>query len=780
MELLFENWKIKVQKDPSPQQYDNGVWKLSLRGGLPEDWSWQALLAQGDKLDIIDLSLGENGAEAMLTAKHLSLFGPYTVQIRGSQGDKVRHTDRVRIYVPRSLSGDANWPEIPTEFSQLEARVAAAAAHPPIPGEGNCWQLWNPEQMAYVQSEIPVPAARDGAAGAKGDTGPQGETGAAGTDGKSAYQLYVDGGGTLTQAQWLASLAATPPKYAATEADMTDTSQCYIGANGHLWAYIKATVEQEVTETISPTTDNPYYDGYRFGSSIASDSMEHDAAGYHLTPIIDLTKAAYQGKTIQIKLSGAQYASTGAYAVWIQSRTYGMDKTPLENRPYTCDTNLSGAGLADTKNGTISVTYESATSAIITVTVPPTLGAAKTKIGYLRFCGKGAVADSQITVTYTTPVTGYQWADTGISYGGGGEAQVSAKAAALNNEGADPAVYNLLPPAVLTYYNSAAYSDSDYSGTNIVRATLPYRGDQPRPVTLKWQHNEDAMGTTVSLNTSPTVLSTGVRQYDATGLDRLGIYNLLPGTKYYYAVIHVLPDGSVVTAKTGSFTTGAQPWRLLRVEGIQNVRDLGGWTGLDGKKVKYGMLFRGSAMDDGTFRDLLLTGSGRNEMASNLGIRAELDLRWNYTESSISPDTDYLCISVSQYAEAITDAERRAQFKTCFEWIMGRLTESPAKPVYFHCQGGCDRTGAMAFLLLGLLGVSESDLARDYELSSFSPIGMYDRTRNSTVYGYKAMVEALKAYSGDTITEKFVDFAVTGCGIGAETINSFRTLMLEG
>ena len=251
------------------------------------------------------------------------------------------------------------------------------------------------------------------------------------------------------------------------------------------------------------------------------------------------------------------------------------------------------------------------------------------------------------------------------------------------------------------------------------------------------------MGTTVSLNTSPTALSTGVQQYDATGLDRLGIYNLLPGTKYYYAVTHVLSDGSVVTAKTGSFTTGAQPWRLLRVEGIQNVRDLGGWTGLDGKKIKYGMLFRGSAMDDGTFRDLLLTGSGRNEMVSNLGIRAELDLRWNYTESSISPDTDYLCISVSQYAMAITDAERRAQFKTCFEWIMARLSESPAKPVYFHCQGGCDRTGTTAFLLLGLLGVSESDLARDYELSSFSPIGMYDRVRNSTVYGYKAMAGQL-------------------------------------
>ena len=97
--------------------------------------------------------------------------------------------------------------------------------------------------------------------------------------------------------------------------------------------------------------------------------------------------------------------------------------------------------------------------------------------------------------------------------------------------------------------------------------------------------------------------------------------------------------------------------------------------------------------------------------------------------------------------------------------------------MYFHCQGGCDRTGTLSFLLLGLLGVSESDLAREYELSSFSAIGA-GRVRNSTVYGYSAKVTALKAYAGSTLTEKFVDFAETGCGVSAETISSFRGLML--
>ena len=40
------------------------------------------------------------------------------------------------------------------------------------------------------------------------------------------------------------------------------------------------------------------------------------------------------------------------------------------------------------------------------------------------------------------------------------------------------------------------------------------------------------------------------------------------------------------------------------------------------------------------------------------------------------------------------------------------------------------------------------------------------------------MVDAIKAYSGTTITERFVAFA-TDCGVTSSTITSFRNLMLE-
>ena len=499
--------------------------------------------------------------------------------------------------------------------------------------------------------------------------------------------------------------------------------------------------------------------------------MTSGANGYFLTPLIDLTKAPYQGKTIQLHLEGAHFASTGAYETWIQCRLYGLDKTVLALRPFVFDDATNPNNVVYVTNGTISVEYHNETSATITITVPPTFGKAATPIGYIRFCAKGSVANSNITITYTDISTGVQWYDTGIPYDGSPDAQLAAKVAALNNEGNSPSTIKLLPKPVLDFYNSAAYPDNDYTVTHLPKITYPYRADIPVPFMIKWNHNEDAMRTTVAVDK--------VNEYDATGVDNYPIYNLLPNKTYYYKVTHVMADGSLVEAKRGSFTTSSEAWRLLYIDGTQNVRDLGGWTGLNGKKVKYGKIIRGAALNDSSFPELLLTGKGRRSLGE-LAIQAELNLGAIDTETSIASNCVYKKIGYTNYAVAFTGETYRAQFKEVLEWIVEQLTAS--KPIYMHCQGGCDRTGTLAFQLLGLLGVSESDLAKEYELSSFSNIG-FGRLRTTTkavdTYDYVGMVEALKAYSGDTITDKFYNFATTGCGISADTITNFRNLMLE-
>ena len=582
------------------------------------------------------------------------------------------------------------------------------------------------------------------------------------------------------------------PKYVNSVTEMTDINRPYVLiSTGHIWANANVEIETTLTDTITATDDNPYYEGYRLGSAMTSDSMTHDATGYFLTPLIDLTKAAYQGKTIQLHLEGAHFASDTAFETWIQARVYGVDKSVLVNRYYVFTDMSNNNNIAHACNGTMSIAYNSETSATVTLNVPPTYGPSATQIGYIRFCAKGSVANSNITITYIGTSTGVQWYDTGTTYGGGQDAQLAEKVAALNNEGTDPTNIKLLAKPVLDFYNASAYSDNDYTYSHLSKITYPCRADIPIPFTVKWNHNEDAMRTTVAVDTKAigTLNAYAMITYDATGLDNFPIYNLLPNKTYYYKVTHVLADGSLVEAKSGNFTTSNETVRMLYIDGTQNVRDLGGWTGLNGKKVKYGKIIRGASLSDSSFNGLIVTGNGRLALGE-LKIQAELNLGAIDNATSIAANCAYKKIGYTNYATAITGETYRAQFKEALEWIVscldGTLNVSGLyqvqRNIYMHCQGGCDRTGTLSFQLLGLLGVSESDLAKEYELSSFSDVG-FGRLRTTTkavdTYDYVGMVEALKTYSGDTITDKFVSFATTGCGISIDTITSFRNLMLE-
>ena len=621
------------------------------------------------------------------------------------------------------------------------------------------------------------------------------KNGNAGTPGKDGYtpvkgKDYFDGEDyvlTDTDKEEIAEkvpIVKVPgkPVFANGTSEMTDTDEVYVNLEtGTFWRYAETTVTKEVTktDTIVATDENQYQDGYRLGSSGDAFNV---AAGYHITPLIDLAKAEYDGKTIQLHLEGCQYASEATYAYYIQCRIYGLDMTVLALRPYTAETKESASYIMGCTNG-ITVDYISETEATITI-ANPTYGAENIAIGYIRFCGKGAVTNSNIYITYTATETVVEsaWVDTGISYSSNtGDEETAAKVAWLNNEGADPKTVTLLPADVLAFYNSAAYPDDDYTVTHLEKITYPYRADIPVPYTVKWNYNESAMRTTVAVDTRAigTVNAYTLRTYDATGLNKFPIYNLLPNKTYYYKVTHVLSDGSLVEAKSGSFTTSSETWRLLYIDGTQNVRDLGGWTGLNGKKVKYGKIIRGAALNDSSIPELLLTGKGWRSFGE-LAIQAELNLGAADTETSIAANCVYKNIAYTNYAIAITGETYRVQFKEVLEWIVDCLTAS--KPVYMHCQGGCDRTGTLSFQLLGLLGVSESDLSKEYELSSFSNIGL-GRLRTTTkavdTYDYVGMVEALKAYSGDTVVDKFYDFATTGCGISEDTITNFRNLMLE-
>lgn len=650
------------------------------------------------------------------------------------------------------------------EHPAASASMRVEGGYIQFSGDGKTWE------NVIALADLKGPKGDTGATGPqgpKGDTGPQGPVGPQGAPGGFSLDI-VD-----------------------SVAEMVDTGKQYVlSSNSHIYTYKTTQATGTITEQISYGAGDDQKDNTRLGSD---GSAVTDAAykGYVVTPYIDLLKYPVP---FTLHLDGGTFLPTTSDS-YTKMASYTAAKAKIAC--YNTVSNLVDS-LLNVSDSDVSASANNAGS--ITFRKEPKTNNDNNDgvLKYVRFSGKATLATIRTYVTYIGTTTTQGWVDTGVSYGSSDTSELTEKVAALNNEGADAATVALLPSMVKAFYDSADYPDNDYTTTHLTKITYPCRADIPVPYTVKWPYNENAMRTTVALDTKPigTANYYTLRTYDVTGLNKFPLYNLIPGTTYYYNVTHVMADGSLVEAKSGNFTTASVPWRLLYIDGTQNVRDLGGWTGLNGKKIKYGRIIRGAALSDSSSPDLIVTGKGRLALAENK-IQAELNLGAIDTETSIAANCAYKKIGYGNYADAVVTASARAQFKEALEWIVaclgGTLNQSGLpqveRNIYMHCQGGCDRTGTLAFLLLGLLGVSESDLAKEYELSSFSVIGL-GRLRNTVkavdVYDYSGMVAAIKQYPGSTIADKFYSFATNattaaqpGCGIAAATVTAFKNLMLE-
>ena len=543
-------------------------------------------------------------------------------------------------------------------------------------------------------------------------------------DDKAEIAEMVDGA-TIVQA----------PKFVDSVEEMTDTSRVYIlNSTGTIWAYKSgATVIQTIKEQITGTWEQ---------GRLGSNGLASAQSGYVITPYIDLTKYSVP---FELHLGGIQFAGQ-SYNTCSQYKT---DKTHIQRHDTNATafiTYWSGAKLTDNGNGSVTVSF-----------TPPVTNKS-VEVGYVRFTGYGTEANADVYITYQGEVSDAStWVDTGVVYGSGEIIPSMTE-------------FSLVNSSVKAFIESADYTDGDYSYTQITEYTGEeyYRKDLPFPVLLGWNKNENAVQYVVSID--------GKLYYSSD--NNLAIYNLVPNTIYNYKVTALRADGTKVVIKSGSIKTTAEQTRMLNIDGIQNVRDIGGYAGLNSKKVKYGLLFRGCAMDEDIQSNFRITDTGKQEMVARVGIKTDLDLRHGYTESALGVGVDLVNTSsgYESYSNAITNATQRGNFKALLESIVTQLTAN--KPIYIHCSGGNDRTGTFVFLLLGLLGVSESDLAKEYELSSFSKIGQ-GRRRDSTTYDYKGMVAAIKVYSGTTFSDKFYDFAKTGCNVSDTAISAFRNLMLE-
>jgi protein-tyrosine phosphatase len=173
--------------------------------------------------------------------------------------------------------------------------------------------------------------------------------------------------------------------------------------------------------------------------------------------------------------------------------------------------------------------------------------------------------------------------------------------------------------------------------------------------------------------------------------------------------------------------------RIVALEGCSNLRDLGGYRTADGRRVRFGQIFRSASLAGLTASDL--------QTFADLGLRTICDFRGDreaeralsQLPSNAPPEVvripieprvgaslrdllareeatgqdvhDLLRIAYTAYA---TDHLPR------YRALLDLVLQEERRPLLFHCSAGKDRTGFGAALLLTALGVPRETVVADY------------------------------------------------------------------
>lgn len=175
--------------------------------------------------------------------------------------------------------------------------------------------------------------------------------------------------------------------------------------------------------------------------------------------------------------------------------------------------------------------------------------------------------------------------------------------------------------------------------------------------------------------------------------------------------------------------------RVLPLEGGRNFRDLGGYTTADGRRVKWGTVFRSGTM----------VGLTEADYGYLDGLDAKVLVDFRSSEERADEPTDWQVDDPEYWARDYSSEADAGAFRELF--ASGELTAEKTRavmtgmydqialqqadayrvmfdrlaagetPLVFNCSAGKDRTGIAAALLLTALGVPREQVVADYALS---------------------------------------------------------------
>ena len=359
----------------------------------------------------------------------------------------------------------------------------------------------------------------------------------------------------------------------------------------------------------------------------------------------------------------------------------------------------------------------------------------------------------------------------------------------------------------------ALFREDREKGGKVIRHDQFWR--KAKPFKLTWRATEGEIGpwkievaTTPDL-ADPEIHYVGVKSVDPAtgretdkgigGLDGEVVSYTVPRANleiartYYWRVSGLTKPakdqkkGEAVSSEIASFTTEDRAPRWIEIEGhVGNIRDFGGWKTTDGRRVRQGLAFRGQGLN---YNSVTGERQGRNRLTvedvkyftQTLGIRTDHDLRSkaetaDLAESPLGPGVKFILRSSPCY-RGIFGKDGK---KTMAENVRV-FCDKANYPIYFHCIGGADRTGSLAYVLLGTLGVSQHDIETDWE-STFYPNIPDDLHEKEPDFWCREshLTDGIAKYGdeGDS-WQRRCELYLLDCGVTQEEIARLREILLE-
>lgn len=294
----------------------------------------------------------------------------------------------------------------------------------------------------------------------------------------------------------------------------------------------------------------------------------------------------------------------------------------------------------------------------------------------------------------------------------------------------------------------------------------------PLPVMLRWKNGDNC---TLEISHEKTFANI-IASFPVKDKNELAVYNLESGTIYFWRV-----KSANGTSRIRSFLTKNDP-RLIYISdacalkwptkgfGPVNIRDFGGKPIVGGGRTRQSLAYRGTEIDNVYTLSPKTLELFRNE----LKIKTDLDFRYpsnvaGRKQSALGADIQWIHIPINAY-NSFTPEQNNY-----FRDAIRVFADKKNYPIYFHCTGGVDRTGEIAFLLNAILDVEPEENFLDYEISSLS---WFPRKRTIPYFAEWQAQIASFGKPDDSWRIKVANY-LKSIGITNAEIESIRNIFIE-